>query len=111
MFGLEPDYATLRKEGKDDRDLFGLHLQQAVINSVGPAAAVNVGYEILQVGGKDLCRVHVTPSSFPIEAKVTEVDKRGQHVKKTLFYGRFGNGTRPIVDPAEIERYKKQVWG
>lgn len=35
VFGLEPDYATLRKDGKDDRDLFGLHLNQALINAVG----------------------------------------------------------------------------
>ena len=83
VFGLESDYATLRKLGKDDRDLFGLHLNQAIINSVGMAAAANVSQEILEVGGKDLCRVHVRPSAFPVEAKVVEVDKNGQHVKKT----------------------------
>jgi type I restriction enzyme, R subunit len=110
VFGLDSDYATLRKPGKDDRDLFGLHLNQALINSVGMAAAANVGQEILDVGGKDLCRVHVRPSSFPVEANVVEVDKNGQHVKKTVFYGRFGNATRPINDPAERERYKAQVW-
>jgi hypothetical protein len=42
---------------------------------------------------KDLCRVRVKPSSCPVEA---EVNKHGQHVKKRLFYGRFGNGTRVI---------------
>jgi type I restriction enzyme R subunit len=111
VFGLDSDYATLRKPGKDDRDLFGLHVNQAVINSVGMAAAANVGQEILEVGGKDLCRVHVKPSSFPVEARVVEVDKNGQHVKKSVFYGRFGNGTRPITDPTERERYQVQVWG
>jgi type I restriction enzyme, R subunit len=111
VFGLDSDYATLRKPGKDDRDLFGLHLNQALINSLGMAAAANVSQEILEVGGKDLCRVHVRPSSFPVEAKVVEVDKNGQHVKKTLFYGRFGNGTRPITDSAERDRYIAQVWG
>jgi type I restriction enzyme, R subunit len=103
--------ATLRKPGKDDRDLFGLHLNQALINSVGMAAAANVSQEILEMGGKDLCRVHVRPSSFPVEANVVEVDKNGQHLKKTLFYGHFGNGTRPITDPAERDRYIAQVWG
>jgi type I restriction enzyme, R subunit len=111
VFGLDSDYATLRKPGKDDRDLFGLHLNQALINSVGMAATANVGQEILEVGGKDLCRVHVKPSSFPVEARVVEVDKNGQHVKKTVFYGRFGNGTRAITDPGELEKYKAQVWG
>lgn len=111
VFGLESDYASLRKEGKDDRDLFGLHLTQAIVNSVGMAAAANISHEILEVAGKDLCRVHVRPSAFPVEAEVVEVDKGGQHVKKWLFYGRFGNGTRPITDPEERERYQVQVWG
>jgi type I restriction enzyme R subunit len=111
VFGLDCDYATLRKPGKDDRDLFGLHLNQALINSVGMAAVANVSQEILEVGDKDLCRVHVRPSSFPVEANVVEVDKKGQHLKKTHFYGRFGNGTRPIMDPAERDRYIAQVWG
>ncbi len=111
VLGLESDYATLRKPGRDDRDLFGLHLNQALINAVGMAAAANVGQEILGVGGKDLCRVHVRPSGFPVEAEVVEVDKNGQHVKKKIFYGRFGNGTRAISDPKERERYKVQVWG
>ena len=111
VFGLDSDYATLRKPGKDDRDLFGLHLNQALINSVEMAAAANVSQETLEVGGKDLCRVHVKPSSFPVEAEVVEVDKNGQHVKKRLFYGRFGNGTRAITDPTERERYQVQVWG
>jgi type I restriction enzyme R subunit len=110
VFGLESDYATLHKPGKDDRDLFGLHLSQAIINSMGMAAAANVSQEILEVGGKDLCRVHVRTSSFPVEANVVEVDKNGQHVKKTVFYGRFGNATRPINDLGERERYKAQVW-
>ena len=112
--GLESDYASLRSEKrpeKDDRDLFGLHLNQAVINAVGMAAAANVSHEILQVAGKDLCRVHVRPSGFPVEAKVVEVDKKGQHQKKTFFYGRFGNGTRAITDPEERERYQMQIWG
>jgi hypothetical protein len=42
---------------------------------------------------------------------VVEMDKNGQHVKKKLFYGRFGNGTRPITDSTERERYQLQVWG
>ena len=111
VFGLEPDYATLRKAGKDDRDVFGLHLDQALINSVGMAATANVGHQVLDVGGKDLCRVHVKPSSFPVEAEVVEVDKKGQHVRKKLFYGRFGNGTRAITEPEEREKYQVQVWG
>lgn len=43
--------------------------------------------------------------------EVVEVDGSGQHLKKSAFYGRFGNGTRALTDPAERERYKGQVWG
>ena len=111
VFGLDSDYASLRKPGKDDRDLFLLHLGQAVANSVGMAASANVRQEILEVGGKDLCRVHVRPSAFPVDAEVVEVDKKGQHNKKTAFYGRFGNGTREIKEPGERDRYRLQVWG
>ncbi len=114
VYGLQSDYASLRSEkklDKNDRDLFELHLNQAIINSVGMAAAANVSYEILRVGGEDLCRAHVRPSGFPVEARVTEVDKRGQHKKKVAFYGRFGNATRPVTDEAELERYKQQIWG
>ncbi len=42
---------------------------------------------------------------------MVEVDKKGQHIEKKLFYGRFGNGTRQISDPKERERYQVQVWG
>lgn len=113
VYGLDSDYASLRSEkepDKDDRDLFELHLNQAIINSVGLAAAANVSYETLQVGGEDLCRAHVRPSVFPVEARVAEVDKHGQHRKKVVFYGRFGNATRPVTDEAELERYKQQIW-
>ena len=114
VYGLESDYASLRsakKADKDDRDLFGLHLNQAILNSVGPAAAANVTHELLHVAGEDLCRVHVRPSGFPVLARVTEVDKQDQHQKKTVFYGRFGGATRAVNDEAELERYKVQMWG
>ena len=91
--------------------MFGLHLNQALINALGMAAAANVSQEILEISGKDLCRVHVKPSSFPVEANVVEVDKNGQYLKKTIFYGCFGNSTRLITDPTERERYQVQVWG
>ncbi|HZC18197.1 MAG TPA: ATP-binding protein [Rubrobacteraceae bacterium] len=99
VFGLDSDYATPRKPGKDERDRFGLHLNQALINSVSESAAANVRQEILSVAGEDLCRAPVRPSSFPVEAEVVEVDNNGQHQKKRHFYGRFGNGTRAITAP------------
>jgi type I restriction enzyme, R subunit len=110
VHGLESDYATLRRAGKDDADVFLLHLNQAVTNAVGQAAAANVTSEILTIDGRDLCRVHVRPSKFPVEATVTHV-KNGQHEKKTQMFARFGNATKPITDPDEADRFKLQIWG
>lgn len=111
LVGLEPDYLTLRKEGKDDGDLFQLALHQAVINAVGAAAATNVTSQIHRVDGIDLCRVHVSPSGHPVHATVTTIDSKGQHEKRPRFYARQGNGTREITDEEEIQRYIAQRWG
>ena len=111
VFGLASDYASLVKPGKDARDLFALHLHQKVLNSMGAGAATNVGCEMLEVGGEDLCRVHVKPSGYPVEAEVVEVDKQGQHARKKRFYVRVGNGTRALDESEERERYRLQIWG
>lgn len=44
----------------------------------------NVGHEFVEVGGKDLRRVHVKPSSFPVEATVFEAEKKSQNLEGTL---------------------------
>lgn len=111
LVGLEPDYLTLRKDGKDDGDLFQLALHQAVINAVGAAAATNVTSQIHDIDGVDVCRVQVSPSGHPVHATVTTIDARGQHEKKARFYVRQGNGTREIADEPEIQRYVAQRWG
>jgi type I restriction enzyme, R subunit len=110
VHGLASDYASLRKAGKDDRDRFGLHLSQLLIDALGPTAASAVTTQLHTVDAADLCRVHVPPSSFPVEANV-KVDKGGQQVKKTAFYIRIGNGTREITDPAEKQKYTASRWG
>ena len=109
--GLESDYLTLRKEGKDDADLLQLALTQAVLNSVGAAAATNVTSHVHTVDGNDVCRVHIKPSGHPVHAEVTIVEKQGQHRKKRVFYVRMNNGTRPIDDEAEVEKYIASRWG
>jgi type I restriction enzyme, R subunit len=107
--GLEGDYASLRKPGKDDRDLFQLHLVNVLVAAMGHAAVANVTIQVHAVDGKDLCRVHVRPSAFPVEAKVV-VDHAGQFERKTAFYVRFGNGTREIADPVERQKYIASRW-
>jgi hypothetical protein len=38
------------------------------------------------------------------------VDNKGQFEKKTIFYVRVANGTRPITDPEERQRYIASRW-
>ncbi|MGI8701615.1 MAG: RNA-binding domain-containing protein [Nocardioidaceae bacterium] len=104
VHGLDSDYASVRQPGKDDRDRFQLHLSQLLINAVGEAAAAAVSVQLHTVDGADLCRVHVRPSGFPVEATVV-ADKGGQRTKKVAFYVRIGNGTREMNDPVERARY------
>ncbi|MFL5800115.1 MAG: RNA-binding domain-containing protein [Actinomycetota bacterium] len=111
IVGLEHDYATLRKEGKGDGDLFLLHLNQLLENAVGLAAAANVSTFIHRVDGHDVCRVHVEPSGHPVEAEIPVQDQRGQLSKKRVFFIRLNNATRAIDDEAERQRYIAQRWG
>jgi len=110
VHGLAGDYASLHKPGKDDRDLFLLHLNQLLINALGETAASTVSSQIHTIDGDDICRVHVPPSTFPVDAEVV-VDKGGQLQKKTAFYVRIGNGTREITEPAERQKYLASRWG
>jgi type I restriction enzyme R subunit len=111
IVGLEQDHATLRTQGKDDSDLFLLHLNQLIENAVSLAAAANVTTTVHRVDGHDVCRVHVEPSGHPVEAEVAVVDKQGQFAKVRRFYVRLNNGTRAIDDERERERYIAQRWG
>jgi type I restriction enzyme R subunit len=106
VIGLAPDYATLHKDGKDDADLFQLHLTQLVANAVGLAAAANVTTQIQKVNGDELCRVHVEPSGHPVWAELATPDG-----KKKQFFIRLNNGTKSIDDDVEIQRYINQRWG
>ena len=110
VHGIASDYASLHKPGKDDRDLFLLHFNQLLINSFGETAASTVSTQIHTINGNDVCRVHVPPSSFPVDAKVV-VEKDGQLKKKTAFYIRIGNGTREITDLAERQKFISTRWG
>ena len=109
VHGIESDYSTLHKDGKDDRDVFQLHLGQIITQAMGAAAATNVTTQIHTIDNKDLVRVHVKPSGVPVDATVTVVDKQGQHSKKTAFFVRVVNGTKEI-DDVEREKYIAGRW-
>jgi type I restriction enzyme, R subunit len=111
VVGLEPDYASLRRETRSDGDVFQQNLMNVLENAVGVAAAANVSTEILTVDGQDLCRVHVTPSGHPVKAEVTAADSKGQFTRRQGFFVRLNNGTREVTDEAEIQRYVAQRWG
>jgi len=110
VHGLAGDYASLHKEGKDDRDVFQLHLAQVLINALGETVASSLSTQLHTVDGQDLCRLHVPPSSFPVDAHVV-VDRKGQLERKVAFYIRIGNGTREITDAGERQRYLAHRWG
>jgi type I restriction enzyme R subunit len=110
VHGLASDYASLHKDGKDDRDRFQLHLSQLLVNAVGEAAASTVSIQLHTIEGADLCRVHVPPSGFPVDAHVT-VERAGKPEKKTAFYVRLANGTREIADQEERRKYIASRWG
>ena len=82
VHGMTGDYTSLHKDGKDEADLFQLHLQQALINAIGEAATCGLTIQRHTVEGNDLNRVHVPPSPFPVDAKVTLVHKTGRHQKR-----------------------------
>jgi len=108
VHGLDSDYATLHKPGQDDRDQFQQHLANIISASMGPAAATNVRPKIQRVNGGDICRVHVDPSGFPAAATVVH-DKNGQHIRRTEFFVRIGNGTKALDDD-EKQKYLSQRW-
>ena len=109
IWGLDSDYASLHKAGKDDRDLFQLHVVNIMIQSFGTAAATEVSTQFHTIDGKDVCRVHVRPCGFPVDATVI-VDQKSQLVKEIGFYARAGNGTRKL-NSVEREKYIASRWG
>ncbi len=102
VFGLEDDYATFSKRGqRGDHDLFGQHLQNVLTQRLGQAAMALVQWEFHRIDGKDLCRIHVEPSGFPV------YETKGDHRD---FWWRFPTGTVRIVDQGERDRITVRRW-
>ena len=109
-FGIEGDYAQFHKDGKADDDMFLLAFNDKLKNALGAAAVSFVTTEIVSVEGKDICRVHVKPCGFPVDAKVTIIDSKDQHKKQTNFYARINNATHKFTDEEEKQKYIGQRW-
>lgn len=60
------------------------------------------------VDSHDVCRVHVRPSGFPVDAAVL-VSRKGQTEKEVNFYVRVDNGTKKL-DAVEKEKYITSRW-
>ena len=110
--GLATDFASLHKDGKDDADSFLLHLNQLMTTSLGAAAVTNVYTEIVEWAGQSVCRVHVKPSGFPVDATVKLPNKSGQYETKTVMYVRLNNATHEFKsdDDAEKQKFITQRW-
>lgn len=108
VHGLASDYESLAKPDRGDRDAFEQHLANIISASMGEAAATNISIQIHHIDGSDVCRIHVHPCGFPVDAKVT-VDKQGQQVKKNAFYVRVANGTKELNDD-EKAKYMSTRW-
>jgi hypothetical protein len=71
------------------------------ISSTAPPVASPIALYTQHTSSLPEPRGGLLTTSHAAPVSVVEVDKNGQHVKKKIFYGRFGNGTRPITDPVE----------
>jgi hypothetical protein len=108
-WGLATDYASLHKADKDDRDRYQQHLVNITSQSFGEAAAAEISAQFHTVDGKDICRVHVRPCGFPVDAQVI-VAQNDQMVKEVAFFIRVGNGTRKL-NSVEREKNVATHWG
>ncbi len=109
VHGLDSDFASLHKEGKEDTDRFTRHVNQAIVNAVGKAAATFVSIQMHNVNGKHLARVHVRPCTHPVRAKVS-AERDGQRIKEERFYVRLNGQTEPFNDPEQIELFISGRW-
>jgi type I restriction enzyme R subunit len=102
VHGLEDDYATFSKRGeRGDRDLWGQHLHN-LLGRLGQAATPLVEWEFLSIAGRDIARINVSPSDFPVYE--TRGDKR-------TFWQRTPIGTEAVIDPADVEKIIARRWG
>jgi hypothetical protein len=75
VFGLDSDYATLHKDGKDDSDRFQLHLTNIIVSWMEAPAAARVVTDILDR----------LPDAFSVDVYRDKVEKVYQHVYDSYF--------------------------
>ncbi|WP_425153595.1 BREX system Lon protease-like protein BrxL [Candidatus Palauibacter sp.] len=97
IIGLAQDFEMLPR--RPDQDGYENHLTTLLENGIGAAATANVRVSFEDVGGQQVCRIAVRPSSAPVFTS-----RRGD---SDAFYVRLGNSTRPL-GPKQTHEYISQ---
>lgn len=98
VLGLQHDYESL---GKSNRDGFELHLQQILTKRIGvDRYQLNITVAFHDINGKDVCSVHVEPSSKPVYVEDGD---------QSLLYIRVGNATKAL-NTREAITYIQEHW-
>ena len=91
-----------RESAREITTCSGRHLQSILLARIGPAATTNVNWEFHTIDERDICRVHVEPSDFPV------YDTKGE---EAVFWCRYQTGTTAIRNELDRDRIIARRWG
>lgn len=100
VLGLETDYATVAKQNRDGYELFLGSLFKANLSG---AAHTLARVSFSSVEDRDVCRVDVAASAYPVYVKP------GEGKEASEFWTRVGNSTRQLVG-SEMDQYRTDHW-
>ncbi len=98
VLGLSNDYAVVKPK---DGDGFVNWITTHLIKALGEAAVMRTRARIVEHEGEQICRVDVSKSPRPVEAKVSDGSRK--------FFVRTNNSTR-IVPDTEKQSYIADQW-
>jgi ATP-dependent Lon protease len=96
--GLEEDLVAVSKKGSDGYANF---LTNLLGHRIGPAAVAHVSITFDRLGGHEVCRLDVIPSTEPVFLTNDQGDAD--------LYVRLNNSTRPL-NTADAVKYIRQHW-
>jgi hypothetical protein len=99
VLGLENDYGSLKKGG---RDYFELHLRNLLNDAYGiEYASRSVAVLFHEVGGREVCILSVRRGVKPLYTTIA--DRSGRRIER--FYIRSGNSSRELEKPSDVVSY------
>ena len=98
VYGIGPDYKVTGNKGRDGLELW---LTNRLSDALDTLAMTKVAVGFAEVGGKDVCRVEVSPGTEPIYADTSS--------EKDVFYARLGNASHKFTTP-EAVKYIGERW-